>query len=271
MGEGNPPSLWRRLRAAALATSAAGIVCASAFGAWVYSLGPVPLGEALEFSTVVVDRNGRLLRPYATPDGRWRLPATVADVDPRYLDLLITYEDKRFRQHSGVDPLAVARAAVQLVSHGRIVSGGSTITMQVARLLEPRTDRTFLAKLRQAVRAVQLERVLTKDEILTLYLGLAPYGGNVEGMFKSGAGLSLALTNIANAATSMIYGLGASGVRYSEAQSTLAANQEKASTAATALRDRMTRQFASMDAAVAQYKSIQDALKNQIAAWNNQG
>ena len=181
MGEGNPPSLWRRLRAAALATSAAGIVCASAFGAWVYSLGPVPLGEALEFSTVVVDRNGRLLRPYATPDGRWRLPATVADVDPRYLDLLIGYEDKRFRQHIGVDPLAVARAAAQLLSHGRIVSGGSTITMQVARLLEPRTDRTFLAKLRQAVRAVQLERALTKDDILTLYLGLAPYGGNLEG------------------------------------------------------------------------------------------
>ncbi len=155
---------------------------ATAFAAWIYSLGPVPLGESIEFSTVVVDRNGQLLRPYATLDGRWRLPATVKDVDPRYLDLLIAYEDKRFRQHRGVDPLAVMRAAFQLVTHGRIVSGGSTITMQVARLLEPRTDRTLLAKLRQAVRAIELERRLSKDEILTLYLALAPYGGNLEGV-----------------------------------------------------------------------------------------
>jgi flagellar hook-associated protein 2 len=108
-------------------------------------------------------------------------------------------------------------------------------------------------------------------DAVRLATALSSYGSNVEGMFKSGAGLSLALTNIANAATSMIYGLGASGVRYSEAQSTLAADQEKAATAATAMRDRMTRQFASMDAAVAQYKAIQDSLKNQIAAWNNQG
>jgi penicillin-binding protein 1C len=181
MGGGNRPSVWRRVRIASLAAAATLVVSAGIFATWVYSLGPVPLGEAMEFSTVVVDRNGRLLRPYATPDGRWRLPATVKDVDPRYLDLLIAYEDKRFRQHFGVDPLAVGRAALQLVSNGRIVSGGSTLTMQVARLLEPRTDRTFIAKLRQAVRAVQLERKLTKDEILTLYLGLAPYGGNLEG------------------------------------------------------------------------------------------
>lgn len=146
------------------------------------SLGRVPLGERLEFSTVVIDREGRLLRPYATLDGRWRLPAALKDVDPRYLDLLIGYEDKRFRSHHGVDPLAVGRAALQLATSGRIVSGGSTITMQVARLLEPRTERTMLAKLRQAVRAIQLERALTKDEILTLYLSLAPYGGNLEGV-----------------------------------------------------------------------------------------
>ncbi|TMJ01070.1 MAG: penicillin-binding protein 1C [Alphaproteobacteria bacterium] len=157
-------------------------MCTAAFVAWVYSLGPAPLGETIEFSTVVIDRNGQLLRPYATADGRWRLPATVTDVDPRYLDLLIAYEDKRFYSHRGVDPLAVMRAASQLVTHGRIVSGGSTITMQVARLLEPRAERTLLAKLRQAMRAIQLERALTKDEILTLYLGLAPYGGNLEGV-----------------------------------------------------------------------------------------
>ena len=180
-GEGNRQRAWRVLRISACVVAIVCVSSAVTFAAWVHSLGPAPLGEGLEFSTVVVDRNGRLLRPYATPDGRWRLPATVKDVDPRYLDLLIAYEDKRFRAHHGVDPLAVARAAFQLVTHGRIVSGGSTITMQVARLLEPRADRTFMAKLRQAVRAIEIERHLTKDEILTLYLGLAPYGGNLEG------------------------------------------------------------------------------------------
>jgi penicillin-binding protein 1C len=170
------------LRIAALSAATVCVIAAAAFAIWVHSLGPAPLGEGIEFSTVVVDRNGQLLRPYATVDGRWRLPAAVKDVDPRYLDMLIAYEDKRFWSHHGVDPLAVARAAFQLVAHGRIVSGGSTLTMQVARLLEPRTDRTFLAKLRQTVRAIQLERKLSKDDILSLYLALAPYGGNLEGV-----------------------------------------------------------------------------------------
>src|SRR5256714_350283 len=111
-----------------------------------------------------------------------RLPGTRADVDPRLVDLLLAYEDKRFRSHHGVDPLALGRAAVQLLTHGRIVSGASTITMQVARLLEPRTERSLLAKLRQMVRAIELETTLSKDEILALYLSLAPYGGNLEGV-----------------------------------------------------------------------------------------
>ena len=74
----------------------------------------------------MLDRDGRLLRAYATPDGRWRLPATVDDVDPRFLEMLLAYEDRRFREHHGVDPLALVRAAVQFVGNGRIVSGGST-------------------------------------------------------------------------------------------------------------------------------------------------
>ena len=121
----------------------------------------------------MLDRNGHLLRAYATNDGRWRLPATTADVDPRFFDVLFAYEDKRFRSHHGVDPLALARAAGQLLYSGRIRSGGSTLTMQVARLLEPRSARTFAAKLRQIVRAVEIERALRKDQILSLYLGLA--------------------------------------------------------------------------------------------------
>ena len=149
---------------------------------WIASLGPPPLGDGVTFSTTVVDREGRLLRPFATPDGRWRLPAQAEDVDRRYLDLLIAYEDKRFRDHVGVDPFALLRAARQLIGEGRIVSGGSTLTMQVARLLEPRSERSVIAKLRQIVRAVEIERTLSKDEVLTLYLSLAPYGGNLEGV-----------------------------------------------------------------------------------------
>ena len=145
-------------------------------------LGPPPLGEGLAFSRLVVDRDGRLLRPFTTADGTWRLPAETADVDPRFFTMLLAYEDARFHQHHGVDPVAMLRAAWQAVRAGHVVSGGSTLTMQVARLLEPRPDRTLSAKLVEMVRAVQMERRLTKDQILRLYLALAPYGGNLEGI-----------------------------------------------------------------------------------------
>jgi len=154
-----------------------------AFSAWVMSLGPLPLDQARQVSTSVVDRNGRLLRAYAMADGRWRLPVDArTDVDPLYLRLLLAYEDQRFRSHSGVDARALGRAAIQFASNGRIVSGGSTLTMQLARLMEPRQQRSLHAKLRQIVRAVELERILGKDEILNLYLALAPFGGNLEGI-----------------------------------------------------------------------------------------
>jgi penicillin-binding protein 1C len=148
----------------------------------VDSFGPVPLGNDKELSKTVVDRDGRLLRSYTTSEGRWRMPASRGDVDPRYLDVLLAYEDKRFFEHDGIDLLAFGRAALQLIRNGEIVSGGSTITMQVARLLEPRRERSFYAKFKQAVRAIELERVLSKDEILARYLTFAPYGGNLEGI-----------------------------------------------------------------------------------------
>jgi penicillin-binding protein 1C len=159
------------------------LILIAAFVAWVDSLGPLPLAQTRQVSTTIVDRNGKLLRAYAMADGRWRLPVDAkAGVDPGYLKLLLAYEDRRFRGHAGVDPLALGRAAFQLVTRGHIVSGGSTITMQLARLLEPRRERSVYAKLRQMVRALELERQLTKDQILDLYLTLAPYGGNLEGI-----------------------------------------------------------------------------------------
>lgn len=163
----------------ALLMSAAG---AASLWRYVEALGPLDLTQVEERSPIVLDRGGSLLRPYTTPEGRWRLPVGVADVDPQFIRMLKLYEDARFDTHFGVDPLAVLRAALQVAMHGRIVSGSSTLTMQVARLLEPRSERSFEAKLRQMVRAVQLERILSKDEILTLYLTLAPYGGNLEGI-----------------------------------------------------------------------------------------
>ena len=159
------------------------MLISAAFAGWVVSLGPLPLEQARQVSTSVVDRNGKLLRAYAMADGRWRLPVDAKTaVDPGYLKLLLAYEDRRFRSHAGVDPLALGRAAFQLVTRGHIVSGGSTITMQLARLMEPRRERSVYAKLRQMVRAIEIERQLSKDQILDLYLALAPFGGNLEGV-----------------------------------------------------------------------------------------
>jgi penicillin-binding protein 1C len=174
---------WRRIKLAAAVSAAAGLILTGAFAGWVVSLGTLPLEQARQVSTTIVDRNGKLLRAYAMADGRWRLPVDArTGVDPGYIKLLLAYEDRRFRSHAGVDPLALGRAAFQLVTRGHIVSGGSTITMQLARLMEPRRERSVYAKLRQMVRALQIERQLTKDQILDLYLALAPYGGNLEGI-----------------------------------------------------------------------------------------
>src|SRR5690606_9299322 len=103
---------------------------------------PPPLDHPAT-SAEVVDRDGALLRALATPGGAWRFRVGLAEVDPQFLDMLIAYEDRRFRSHHGVDPIALLRAAFQLVTNGRIVSGGSTITMQLARLIEPRQARSF--------------------------------------------------------------------------------------------------------------------------------
>ncbi|AXK79794.1 penicillin-binding protein 1C [Pseudolabrys taiwanensis] len=172
----------KRYRTYLISLGGALMASALALGLWVWSLGPAPLGNDLALSHIVVDRDGKLLRAYATPDGRWRLPATPDDVDPRLIKVLLGYEDRRFYEHDGVDLYALVRAAFQLITKGHIVSGGSTLSMQVARLLEPREKRSFSAKARQIVRALELEWHLSKRDVLSLYLTLAPYGGNLEGI-----------------------------------------------------------------------------------------
>lgn len=141
----------------------------------------VERARGVEVSREFAARDGTLLRPFAVADGRWRLAADLAAIDPRFVEMLIAYEDRRFQDHAGVDPLALMRAAWQLARSGRIVSGGSTLTMQVARLLDPRSRRSLAAKLAQMRDAIRLELAFGKDEILALYLTLAPYGGNLEG------------------------------------------------------------------------------------------
>ncbi len=136
----------------------------------------------LETSNEVLDRNGDLLRAYTVADGRWRLAVKQGRVDPFFVTLLLAYEDKRFFEHHGVDIRALLRAALQSVTQGRVTSGASTLTMQVARLLEDSGTGRLTGKLRQMRLALALERHLTKAQILSLYLHLAPYGGNVEGI-----------------------------------------------------------------------------------------
>ncbi|MDP6952508.1 MAG: penicillin-binding protein 1C [Alphaproteobacteria bacterium] len=148
---------------------------------WLDARYPPDLSRLGDISFAVEDREGRLLRLFSTADDTVRLATNIDDVDPLYLDMLVAFEDKRFWEHGGVDPLAVLRAAGQAVANGRIVSGASTLTMQCARLLEPR-PRTLPSKVIEMFRAWQLERRFDKREILGMYLTLAPFGGRLEGV-----------------------------------------------------------------------------------------
>ncbi|WP_208539349.1 penicillin-binding protein 1C [Algihabitans albus] len=171
---------WRRisaLAATALLLFAGGLVALRGLDRAF----PPNLDKAAVTSVAVWAADGELLRVFATPDEKIRLAALPEAVDPLFLDLLVAVEDKRFWRHGGVDTLAVLRASWQALRHGRIVSGASTLTMQVARLLEPR-PRTLKAKAIEAFRAWQLERRFSKREILGLYMTLAPYGGRIEGL-----------------------------------------------------------------------------------------
>ena len=145
-------------------------------------LEPLPAIADLSLSTVVVDRDDTLLRAFVSHDDKWRLPVAPDEVDAAYLRLLLAFEDKRFYDHGGVDPWAIVRALASGLRHGRVVSGGSTLTMQVARLLDEKPTRSLGRKYAQMLKAVQLEKHLSKREILHLYLLRAPFGGNLEGV-----------------------------------------------------------------------------------------
>jgi penicillin-binding protein 1C len=156
-----------------------GLLAAETTAAALDTLFPPDLRRAGEASPVVLDRRGAWLRALPVEGGRWRLRADLARTDLAFLERVVAVEDRRFRAHPGVDPLALVRAAAGALATGEASSGASTLTMQTARLLEPR-PRTLGAKAVEAVRALQLEARFSKQEILGLYLTLAPYGGNLD-------------------------------------------------------------------------------------------
>jgi penicillin-binding protein 1C len=142
---------------------------------------PPDLARFTTVSKELRTQQNQLVHVLQTPDEKWRLKVAVKDVDPLYLNMLIEREDRFFWHHSGVNPCALLRAGYQRLRQGKIISGGSTLTMQVARLLEPR-PRSLKAKSIEILRAIQLEARFTKQQILEIYLTLAPYGGNLEGI-----------------------------------------------------------------------------------------
>ncbi|AZD58689.1 Penicillin-insensitive transglycosylase & transpeptidase PBP-1C [Pseudomonas chlororaphis subsp. aurantiaca] len=150
-------------------------------GLWLADrIWPLPLPKD-DLARVVLAEDGTPLWRFADANGVWRYPVRTDEVSPYYLDALLTYEDRWFYSHPGVNPMALVRAAWQNLTGGRVLSGGSTLSMQVARLLDPHS-RTWHGKLRQLWRTAQLEWHLSKQQILTLYLNRAPFGGTLQGV-----------------------------------------------------------------------------------------
>lgn len=146
-----------------------------------FALPPPSLERARDLSALVLARDGSILRGFLSADGKWRLPVSADTVEPLYRRMLIAQEDRRFARHPGVDPLAALRALGQLILRGHIVSGASTLTMQAVRLLE-RRPRTLVSKLVEMGEALALERTESRKATLDIYMTLAPFGGNLEGV-----------------------------------------------------------------------------------------
>jgi len=144
-----------------------------------------PLKVQIRYSTLLTDQHGEVINAFLSPDDKWRMKTELREISPTLRKIIIYKEDKSFYHHPGVNPLALVRAAVGNLFHWKKNSGASTITMQVARMLEPK-KRNLFSKLIEIFRAFQLELRFSKEEILQLYLNLVPYGGNIEGV-KSAA------------------------------------------------------------------------------------
>lgn len=140
-----------------------------------------PLNLDVEYSTTIVSSENKLLHAFLTGDEKWRLYTELDEITPELKKAIIFKEDKYFYLHPGINPFAVVRALYRNITTGRRTSGASTITMQVARMLEP-GERTYSNKVKEIFRAFQLELSYSKNEILQLYLNIVPYGSNIEGV-----------------------------------------------------------------------------------------
>src|SRR5258705_788723 len=140
-----------------------------------------PLPDKIEYSTIITDSKGEVVNAYLTSDQKWRMKTELSEISPLLRKTIIAKEDKHFYAHPGVNPFAVIRAFFNNIFKMRRTSGASTITMQVAKALEP-GKRNIWSKIREVFRAFQLEWKYSKKEILQLYLNLVPYGGNIEGV-----------------------------------------------------------------------------------------
>ncbi|WP_419964749.1 penicillin-binding protein 1C [Pelomonas parva] len=200
---------------------------------------PLPDPTATSSTLTVLAADGTPLRSWASADGAQRQPTTPEAVSPRYLEALLHYEDRWFHWHPGVNPAALARAAWQWARHGRIVSGGSTLTMQVARLVDDKAaGRSIPAKLRQITRALQLELRFSKREILSLYLNLAPMGGPLEGVeTASRAYLGKSAADLSQAEAALLVALPQSPTRL---------RPDRAVAAAQAARDKVLTRMATL-------------------------
>lgn len=170
-----PPRFHLRIKATALLLA---VYLALKALAWL-----IPLPEAAlhrPSSTLVFDRDGQLLQGYISSDGMWRIRTPLAEISPKLRQCLLGFEDRWFYLHPGLNPVALGRAALLNLGTGRVVSGGSTITMQIARMMEPKR-RTVWGKAWEALRAFQLELRYSKRQLLEIYFNIAPYGGNIEG------------------------------------------------------------------------------------------
>src|SRR5438132_3858497 len=157
------------------------LFCAIVITIWLLLPKP-PLLDGISFSQVIRDRNGKLLRVTLSSDQKFRIWTPLKEISPDLIDATLRYEDKYYTKHPGVNPIALTRCAINLVRFHRATAGGSTITMQLARLRFHLHTRSVSGKLEQILRALQLERHYSKKEILEAYLNLAPYGRNIEGI-----------------------------------------------------------------------------------------
>lgn len=209
------------------------------------------------FARVVVDENDRPLRTFADSKGIWRYPIKLSEVSPLYIEALLNYEDRWFWHHPGINPFSLLRAATQNLSNGKVVSGGSTLSMQVARILHPH-ERSMWGKSKQIFRTFQLEWYLTKEQILQIYLNTAPFGGTIEGVqAASYTYLNKSAIELTHAEAALLAVLPQAPTRY---------RPDLHSQAAQSARNKVLQRLATFN--VWSHEIVNDAMLEQVFSFN---